>query len=114
MAKAVIRFPFLAQKADKMSELDITINSTNQEFSNPRRRKVASHSSTLKYARTDSEAVMCPCGINVRAHKRSCPLNPSHRGKCSQVKPSDDSGVEVTEESETNPVLVTGPLPSEE
>ena len=49
--------------------------------SNPRKRKVASTSSNLKQARTNSETVVCPCDVNVRSHRRACPLNPSQKGK---------------------------------
>ena len=94
--------------------MDCASSQDIQPTSNPRKRKVASTSSSLKHTRTDSEAIVCPCGVNVRAHKRSCPLNPSQRGRDNQVKSSDDSDVQVSGKSETNPVLVTGPLPSQE
>ena len=81
---------------------------------NPHKRKVASPSSSLKRTKTDSDSLVCPCGVNVRAHKRACPLNLSHRRRDKQLKSSDDLDVLVTGESETNPVLVTGPLPSQE
>ena len=84
--------------------MDCASSQDIQPTSNAHKRKVMSTSSSLKHTRTDSEAIVRPCDVNVRAHKRSCSLNPSQRGEDNQVKCSDGSDVQVTGESETNPV----------
>ena len=57
--------------------------------------------------------MICSCGSNIRAHKRGCPLNPSYKGKEEQAK-SNPPDVQIIGQNSGNPVIVSGPLPTQE
>ena len=59
--------------------------------------------------------MICSCGSNIRAHKRGCPLNPSHKGKEELAKPNPVAApdVQIIGRDET-PVIVSGPIPTQE
>ena len=78
-----------------------------------RKRKTTRTQEARKVAKF--EEVICSCGSNIRAHKRGCPLNPSHKGKEELAKPNPVASpdVQIIGRDET-PVIVSGPIPTQE
>ena len=76
------------------------------------KRKTARIQKARKVAKLHVEEVICSCGSNICAHKRGCPLNPSYKelAKPNRVTSPD---VQIIGQNSENPVIVSGPMPTQ-